>query len=374
MAVTKKATQKAQKETLICTCCGKEKAIANGFYKSNSILFKNKERIPICKDCIWTMYDEFMEESEDDEQLSLYRLCRLLDIPYLETPFQSACDEAAKQGGNTFKLYMKNINSLKQYASYTFENGDSIDKEERIEKENQAIEESLSDRDKQNELDVIKMLGYDPFETESFRDRKYLFNRLVDMLDDSTLEDNLLLMSIIEIVKGFNQIDKINEMISTLTSDLNKLSANNGGIKSLIDTKKNLMSTILKIAEDNGISTKFNTTKSKGAGTLTGIIKKLQDIGLEEAKINMYDIETSKAISQIADISHQSIMNQLMLNESDYTDMLAQQKDMIYSLDKKNMGLEEELRVLKYYLKEQGIDYRDIPKIDFIEATFETKE
>ncbi|MEG2289644.1 MAG: hypothetical protein RSC24_06715 [Clostridium sp.] len=362
MASTKKASQKSIQESLTCTCCGKEKTIKTGFYVSNSILYQNKNKIPVCKQCIWGLYDNFVDEANDDEQVALFRLCRLLDLPYLDTPFNSAVDEADKNGGNIFKLYMKNINSLKQYSSYTFENGDSLGKEEREEKEIKIIESNLTERDKQNEKDVISMLGYDPFDTENVKDRKYLFNRLVDMLDDSTLEDNLLLMSIIEIVKGFNQIDKINEMISTLTSDLNKLSSNNGGIKSLIDTKKNLMSTILKIAEDNGISTKFNTTKSKGAGTLAGIMKKLQDIGLDEAKINMYDIETSTAIRQIADVSHSSIMSQLMLNESDYTDMLAQQKDMLYSLDIKNISLEEENRLLKIELKRLGVDYNNIPK------------
>lgn len=377
MASTKKATQKSQQDTLVCTCCGKEKSVKLGFYVSNSILYKSKGKIPVCKQCIWELYDGFVEEARDDEQVALYRLCRLLDIPYLETPFNSACDEAEKNGGNIFKLYMKNVNSLKQYASYTFENGDSIDKKEDIEKEVKDIEESLTDRDKQNEKDVIAMLGYDPFETENKKDRKYLFNRLVDMLDDSTLEDNLLLMSIIEIVKGFNQVDKVNEMISTLTSDLNKLSTNNGGIKSLIDTKKNLMQTILKIAEDNGISTKFNTTKSKGAGTLAGIMKKLQDIGLDEAKINMYDIETARSIRQIADVSHKSIMDQLILNESDYTDMIAQQKDMIYKLDRKNMDLSEENRLLKIHMKKNGIDYNNIPKEiyeDVIDVDYSVEE
>ena len=63
-------------------------------------------------------------------------------------------------------------------------------------------------------------------------------------------------------------------------------------------------------------------------------MKRLQDIGLEEAKINLYDIQTSQSMRQIADTSHQSIMSQLQLNESDYTDMIAQQKDMIYNIIK----------------------------------------
>lgn len=363
---TAKATSKVERPKMSCSCCGKEKDIKNGFYVSNSIINKSIGKLTICKECIWKLFDEFVEECNDNEQVATYRLCRLLDFPYLEVPFQSAVDEAEKSGANVFKVYIKNINSLKQYSSYTFENGDSIeDNSSKNSNTDIAVKEEfeLTERDKQNELDVLNMLGYDPFETENKKDRRYLFNRLVDMLDDSTLEDNLLLMSIIEIVKGFNQVDKINEMIAGLTLDPDKLSSNTGGIKSLIDTKKNLMSTILKIAEDNGISTKFNTTKSKGAGTLTGIIKTLNDIGLEEAKINLYDIETAKSMKQIADISHESIMNQLLLNESDYTDMIAQQKDMIYKMDEELVDLREENRKLKINMKSQGIDINNLSDI-----------
>lgn len=354
MASTKKATSKSQQETLICTCCGNEKNIKMGFYVSNSILYKSKGKIPVCKQCIWGMYDNFVEEANGNEQVALYRLCRLLDIPYLETPFNSACDEAEKNGGNIFKVYMKNVNSLKQYSAYTFENGDSINKQENIKKEIKVIEENLTDRDKQNEDDVIRILGYDPFESENFRDRKYLFNRLVDMLDDSTLEDNVKLMSVIEIVKGFNQVDKVNEMISNITDDLNKLSNNNGGIKSLIDTKKNLMQTILKIAEDNGISTKFNTNKSKGAGTLTGMMKKLKEIGLEEVEVNLFDIQTSKGIEQVSELSHKNIIKQLQFDENDYTEMIAWQKDELYKINKEKDRLEEENRLLKIKISKGG--------------------
>ena len=369
---TSKATEKVEKPRLVCSCCGRDKEIKTGFYVSNSVIYKNLARLSICKDCTWKLFDEYVEEANGNEQIAVYRLCRLLDFPYLEVPFQSAMDEARENSGNVFKTYIKNVNSLKQYASYTFENGDSIEDKPKnevvvVEEENKGI--VVTERDKQNERDVLNMLGYDPFETENEKDRKYLFNRLVDMLDDSTLEDNLLLMSIIEIVKGFNQVDKINEMIASLTLDPDKLSSNTGGMKSLIDTKKNLMQTILKIAEDNGISTKFNTTKSKGAGTLTGIIKTLHDMGLEEGKINLFDIETSKSMRQVADISHQSIMNQLLLNESDYTDMIAQQKDMIYQMDQELITLKEENRKLKLTMRDKGIDYTNL--IDVEECEFE---
>ena len=370
------------KEKMECSCCGKSKNLEY-FYKSSSRMNTHRKKMSICKVCLLQMCRELINDSKD-MQVGVYRTCMYIDAPFLEIPFLSAIEEICVQDElridisddidsqvKVFQKYMKNINSLNQYDTYTFENGESLDtKSIIVKKEEKEIALNTTSRDKQNEIDVITMLGYDPFDTENIKDRKYLFNRLVDMLDDSTLEDNLLLMSIIEIVKGFNQVDKINEGISLYTTDVIQLTKNNGSIKSLIDTKTNLMKSILKTAEDNGISTKFNTTKSKGSGTLTGIIKKLTDIGLEESKINLYDIETSQAMRQIADTSHSSIMSQLQLNESDYTDMLAQQKDMIYNMDSKLSMLEEENRKLKINMKLKGFDltsFEDIVDCDFKE-------
>jgi hypothetical protein len=350
MAGTKKASVKTVQETMVCTCCGKEKSIGNGFYVSNSILYKFRKKLPVCKECVWSLYDIYLEESNGDEQSAVYRICRLLDIPYLETPFQSAIIESEKNGSNVFKVYMKNINSLKQYSKYTFENGDSIDKKEQEENLEQSIKESLTDRDRQNESDVIRLLGYDPFESENIQDRKFLFNRLVDMLDDSTLEDNVKLMSVISMVKGFNQIEYVDQAIALLTSDITKLNQNNGGIKSLIDTKKNLTQTVLKLAEDNGISTKFNTSKSKGSGTLTGMVKQLSELNLEESQVNLFDIQTADGMKQVADMSNESIKKQLQFDENDYSEMVAWQRDELYKLQQREGQLTEENRKLKIQL------------------------
>ena len=333
------------KDKVECSCCGRELSITN-FYKSYSRINKAQGILHICKDCVWDLCNEFIEESEDI-QMSIYRVCRLLDIPYLDTPFNSALMESKSNGLEAFKKYMKNINSLKQYASYTFENGDSIDKKENIEQEVIQIEESLSDRDKQNENDVIRILGYDPFETENKRDRKFLFNRLVDMLDDSVLEDNVKLMSVISMVKGFNQIEYIDQAIANLTKDIDKLNSNNGGIKSLIDTKQNLTKTVLKLAEDNGISTKFNTNKSKGSGTLTGMVKQLGELNLTEGEVNLFDIQTAQGMSQVADMSNSSIVKQLQFDENDYSEMVAWQKEELYKLQQREGKLTEDNRLLK---------------------------
>lgn len=334
-----------------------------------------KKKMTICKDCAWKIYDEFLEESGHDERMSVYRMCRLLDVPFLETPFNSASSEADEVGtGNTFKKYMKNINSLRQYSTYVFENGDSLEQVEK--KQELEIYESVDEREKKNEEDVLRILGFDPFVDESPKDRKFLFNRLVDYLDDSVLEDNVKLSSVISVVKGFNQIEYVDKAIATMTKDMSKLISSAGGMKTLVETKKNLTQIVLKLAEDNGLSEKFNSNKSKGAGSLSGMVKTLDELGLESARVNLFDIETSKAMADADWKSHENIMKQLQLTDNEYAECVAQQRDMIKKMDKKLSYLEEENRLLKVSMRDNGLDYRDIEKKEghFIDVSFKEED
>lgn len=363
---TKKNANVEEKENdkQSCSCCGRSLALAK-FYKSSSILNKNKGIMNVCKDCIWSLVSQLCEESED-VRLSIYKICRLLDMPYIEKPFNSAVSEATLREGvsiginglEVWKKYVKNLNSLGQYSSYTFENGDVLEGITVATEGNAMVEiVEITETDKQNEKDVIRMLGYDPFETENEKDRRYLFNRLVDMIDDSMLEDNMKLMSVVEIIKGFNQIDKLNQVLASITSDLAKLSNNSGNIKTLIDTKEKLTKSILKVAEENRISEKHSGSKTVGAGTLSGMIKKLSEMSLEEAEVNLFDIQTSQGMRQVAQLSSEAITNQLQLDENDYVDMINWQKVELENIRNNNKKAKEENRKLKVILNQHNIDY-----------------
>jgi hypothetical protein len=212
---------------------------------------------------------------------------------------------------------------------------------------------AILDADK-NKLDVLRMLNYDPFEGENETDKRQLYNLLVDFLDESTLEDSFKLSAVIQIVKGFNQIDKINQGLALITSDINNLSSQVGGIKSLIDAKEKMMRAILNFAKDNGISENYSNNKSKGAGTLSGIIKQLQERGFTEADVNLFDVETAQGIKQVADISNESILKQLQFDENDYTDMITQQRELINELETRLKVCEEENRKLKVSYLDSG--------------------
>jgi hypothetical protein len=307
-------------------------------------------KYPICKQCIkkdLKLSDPLSQEAINSVKNVLLEMNR----PFLYSQFVSSVEESARTGRELFGMYYKNI--ILNFKSYGWKDSEFESKVidvEVIEQPATEIQETIvvNNRDKD---DVLRMIGYDPFEYENPNDKKQLYNRLVDFLDESTLEDGFKLQAVIEIVKGFNQIDKINQAITNITNDVDKLSTNSGGIKSLIDSKKNILASLIKLAEDNGISVKHNNQKSKGAGTLSGIIKTLNEKGIQSAEINIFDIDTCDGMKQVADISNKSIMEQLMLNENDYSEMIKDQRDMILNYEKRLTELEEENRLIKIKLK-----------------------
>jgi hypothetical protein len=161
---------------------------------------------------------------------------------------------------------------------------------------------------------------------------------------------------VIEIVKSFNQLDKFNQALTLMTTDINNVQSQVGGVKSLIETKDKIYRAILAMAKDNGISVNHATNKSKGAGTLSGIIKQLQERGFNEVEVNLFDIETAKGMQQVADLSSKAIVKQLMLDENDYTWIITEQKEMIQKQDKRIIELEEENRLLKVKSKKDSGD------------------
>ncbi|MEM5592757.1 hypothetical protein AAHH67_15310 [Niallia circulans] len=135
--------------------------------------------------------------------------------------------------------------------------------------------------------------------------------------------------------------------ISKITSNIETFAENVGSVNSLITAKEKMLKSVLALAKDNGISVNHNNNKSKGGNTLNGIVRKLNEIGLSSAELNLFDLETSSAMKQVADLSNKSILDQLLLDENDYVDMIAQQRELIAQKDEKLIKEEEENRLLK---------------------------
>ena len=106
------------------------------------------------------------------------------------------------------------------------------------------------------------------------------------------------------------------------------------------------MDSINKMAQDNNLSSAYNQQAKKGSNTLSYKMKEIVANGIDNIKVNLFDIKTCEAMKQIADLSNKSIMEQLTWDENDYTQMIKDQREMILDLQQKCDSLEEDNRLL----------------------------
>lgn len=358
-----------------CHMCDKHKS-ADAFYISTDPLSKSG-LTPICKDCAKKLALKVGKDGVEHEpdKTSVQLALRYLNKPFLEKVWDSSVLEtenivSGRVKSNYWNSYIKNI-AMQNYYGMTFADSDifaPIDMSTTSNNENETVSdysEELLSSFSQNKKDVVRLLGYDPFQKEALEDQPYLYASLIGYLDSSedANEDRLKTSSSIEIVKGFSHIEKINDMITLLMRDVRNLEKNISTIKNLEDTKNKITSSVLNLAKDNGISLKHSVNASKGENTWTGKVKKMKEMNLLEAETNLYDVEYSNGLSQVAEISDAAIIKQIRLDENDFHDMLIQQRELIDKYKKVADINEEKARILlrenydlKSLINEHGIE------------------
>ena len=366
--------EEAVTEKFLCYCCGSEKKRSE-FYKSSDP-FNSVGVTPYCKSCLERIarnYNNTTKQFGDVTKQSLMLACERADVPYLEklwdASYNEVHDPSLKQPKtNVWAAYIKNV-KMAQYNGMRWRDGDLFkEKEEEIHSETTTLpqnQEVLEEYEK-NRKDVIRLIGYDPFDKEAEEDKPLLYAQLIGYIDMSgDNEDMTRILDSIEIVRGYLQLQKLNDMSAKAFSNLSK-TGQSGEIKNYMDTKKKVADVISQLAEQSCISMKHNKNASKGENTFAGKIKKLKELNLREAELNAFDIGTCEGMKQVADISNASIIKQLHLDESDYTEMLAQQRDMIVKLQERADTKTEEARILlrenldlKSYIESQGLDISD---------------
>ncbi len=334
---------KAEKETYICHCCLKSKNEDNFFTSKWSKVWNDtNKKVLFCKDCIQTLMDEYT--ARYGEKTALIICCSLLDVPFYGALYQSIINN------NSFfnvGLYLRQL-QMRQHQYKNFSNcitdGELLKTEREFKEE---VESKWNKQDKQNMNFAISVVGYDPFDDCNMtdNDRRYCFNILAGYCDvDGIKDDGHKIQSVVQITQNQLQIRKLDEMINQ------ELLANHPDekrIKELTSTKKQLQDSMSKIAQDNNLSSAYNANSGVGKHTLSKKMKEMLKDGYEEIRVNLFDIRTSEAMKQVADLSNQSILEQLTFDANDYTDMLKEQRELIKKLQSDTDSLEEENRMLK---------------------------
>lgn len=354
----------ASTEKFLCYCCGSEKKRSD-FYISTDP-FNSVGVTPYCKECLEKIarnYNDNYKEFGDVTKASLMAACERADVPYIEELWEGALNEVnnpdlTKPKTNAWASYIKNVKSLKQYKGLRWRDGDLFkNKGEQstiIVEERDIDPEVLSELEK-NRRDVIRLIGYDPFEKEAEEDQPLLYAQLIGYLDGEGNNDDMTrILDCIEVVRGYLQLQKINDMTAKAFATLAQ-TGQSGELKNLMDTKKKLADVISQLAEQSCISQKHNKNSKKGENTWTGKIKMLKDLNLREAENNGFDIGTCRGMQQVLELSDASIMKQLHLDESEWSDMVAEQRTKIVKLQSERDVYKEVNRIL---LRE-NIDLRD---------------
>ena len=310
---------------------------------------------------------------------------KLMNKPFINSVWDASVQEsenlvAGKTKSSPWAAYVKNI-AMVVWSGMDFMDSDMFRKNI---VNNQAFdvkpqeEKVIDDMSKEayetfeiNKKTTLRFLGYDPFENEPVEEQPILYAKLVNYFDDSVKDDGLKLEAVIEIVQTFKDIKTINDAISKYKKQLGENPAVISTIKSLADTKQKMISSALNLAKDNGISVNHNNNKSKGAGTLSGIIKEMSEMNLDDIEINTFDYETNAAIEQIMEANFKNQMKQLNPDENDWEREVQHQAQLLHTLQKERDNAVEYCRLLrkensnlKEFLQERGIIDETLKVVD----------
>ena len=362
---------KSLKSGAWCYLCDSHK-IKDSFYSSTDPMSKSG-LTPICKECARKIALRVINGKEQGATKDSVRLAlRYLNKPFLERVWDSSIQEvenlaSGKVKSNVWAAYIRQI-SMPNYIGMTYFDSDGLTSNEPNNESSNGemttdklIESHVGidtyDSFLKNKNDVIRLLNYDPFEKEDIIDQPFLYSQLLGLLDsgEDGNEDMMRTSSAISIVRGFLQLAKIDDNIAKLMSDINNIATNSATIKSLQESKAKITSVITSLAQDSCISLKHNKNAKKGENTWTGKIKKIKELNLREGEVNGFDMETCKAMRQVMDLSNASIMKTLNLDESEGSDMVAEQRKMITDLQYK---LGKYIEISRILLRE-NLDIKD---------------
>ena len=356
----------------LCPHCLKEKKKSEFYVSTDPRVLTGITSV--CKDCIRKIalgWDDNRQDFGLCTKQTVMAALEYIDRPFLNNLWDSsyaewADDTKEKRRTTIWDAYIKNVGMV-QYRGMRWRDGDifqtyiedakqvaALESGNRDAAQTLLMSKEVNSEFEKNRKDVIRLLGYDPFEGEKLEDQPLLYSQLIGYLDTGGdgNEDMMRTSSAITIVRGFSQQSKIDDRIAKALANT---TANNAEIKALLDAKKSLNATITDLAEQSCLSLKHNKNASKGENTWTGKIKKLKDMDLRDAEVNGFDIGTCRGMQQVLEIIDASIMKQLALDESEWSDMVAEQRQTIVDLQKQRDVYREVNRIL---LRE-NLDLRD---------------
>lgn len=300
------------------------------------------------------MFEEYKVKYED-QKLACMIMCAKLDFPFYESLYETTNTRNDKFAFGTYVRQLNNNQYKGRTFAHTLAEGE-FDKTTREKTESAEDKWTLEEKRAKNE--VLKLVGSDLFAGYSSKDRRYLFTEFLQYLnDDELLSDQYKVSQLIQLLNNNNQINELDRAISRLDP-----LKNIDDLKLLNDVKKHLVASNEKIAKENGFSVRSRGEQKTGKNSLTGLMRDMREKDLPEIEVNFYNQLSSPSSRWAADISMQSMLDNIQLDENDINDIIETQRKLIYDIQLENDEIKEERRLWKIHeleLEEKIIEYQN---------------
>lgn len=353
----------------VCDCCTTTRALEEFPYVSDPDIYhigeNGRKRATFCTYCC-VKFCERMEEKYGNQYKALYRLCAFIGLYYddalahrvWEEDREYENGEKVSQFISPYELYIRAVQDDPRLERKSFMDEGDVPFEYIVQKQrNISIIDELSEQGRRDRQEIIEKFHYDPFEKEPAKDRGRLYADLVTLYDDAMATDLVRQRAAIEVVKSFYRIDTIGQTIQELQASPQSMVDNAKVLKDLIDQKSKETAMVTSFSKDHGFAERYQTGKTKGAGTLSSVVRDGFYNHFDKLAVNKFDIETSNAMRQVADISAASMMNQIQLSSDDFRKMVEEQAEKIRELTEQVAELSEANRLFKEKeIKQQLLD------------------
>lgn len=364
-------SQSVKEDKKRCTMCNKDLP-AGDFWTSYSYInsgrtdIDSKMHLPVCRTCSQKLFDYYYEKVHHKSYVkAMEHICCDLNL-YWDIDIFNTCKEVYEKNQRKLHIMSEYIGALGRrganFIGQTYWDSPTIVNRNItiVQGQNQDFEKKLINpednpellkdgwdtpldwerEDAENRKKIIRVYRYDPFEYETDEDKKALYRDLAAMLDDAMEDDFVKSRGALEVVRGFNRIEKLGKKIAILEKEETEATI----VQKYVDMKTKERASITAYCKDNGFASSYGTKKSKGAGTLSGIMSEMNEKQYERGILNRFDVKTSESIQQAANASVRAIFDQLNIGGNEQYTIIQQQRDQLSSLQKKLNQVEEDLR------------------------------
>jgi hypothetical protein len=295
------------------------------------------------------LFLQLRQKYAGDAEKAFFEYCFRTNLIYDHFVWNSLVSQGSEYADNLPESYETLIKNDSKYVDKTFFGQIKLSNFVDLTQDD-LVEDGLTETDKEHRTKIIKITGYDPFTEYSLADRPDMYRSLATMLTEDMKNDVPKQKSAISMVQNYTNLDKYQKQL--------RLMAESGTDDS--KAYKDLSDMVVKMqASLNQTGKENNFTGSKaiggGKGTLSSVMSKINQEGIDGGQVDFYDIKTSSSFRQVSEESFHSMLDQLKLQDSDYKDVLAGQCKLVREATKVAWEAREALRLAKAQIKKQEL-------------------